>query len=211
MKVNEIFHSIQGESSYAGWPCVFVRLTGCNLRCRWCDTRYAYDEGEAYTVVEVMDRIRGYGCPLVEITGGEPLLQEDVYPLMDRLLEAGYNVLLETNGSLDASRVPRGVNRIIDIKCPASGMSDRIHWENLDHLRSTDEIKFVLCDRGDYEWAREVIKQYDLTHRATVLLSVVSNELSHQDAVKWMLEDRLKVRFQLQLHKAIWGPDRRGV
>lgn len=211
MKVVEIFHSIQGESSYAGWPCVFVRLTGCNLRCRWCDTKYAYGEGEPYTVVEVIDRIRGYGCPLVEVTGGEPLLQEDVYPLMDRLLEAGYDVLLETNGSLDVSRVPEGVNRIIDIKCPASGMSDRNHWENLSHLRSTDEIKFVVCDRGDYEWAREVIQRYDLANQGTVLLSVVSTGLFPRDVVKWMLKDRLKARFQLQLHKYIWEPDRRGV
>lgn len=211
MKVVEIFHSIQGESSYAGRPCVFVRLVGCNLRCRWCDTKYAYDKGEPYTVVEVMDRIRGYGCPLVEVTGGEPLLQEDVYPLMDRLLEAGYDVLLETNGSLDGSRVPKGVIRIIDIKCPASGMSDRMYWDNLSHLRSTDEIKFVVCDRRDYEWAREVIQRYDLANQGTVLLSVVSTELLPREVVQWMLEDRLKARFQLQLHKYIWEPDRRGV
>ena len=211
MKVNEIFYSIQGESSYAGWLCVFVRLTGCNLRCVYCDTRYAYEEGQERTVEEVMAEVKRHTCPLVEITGGEPMLQEEVYPLMEGLLSEGVRVLLETNGSLDLTQVDERVIRIIDVKCPGSGMSDRVYWPNLEHLRRSDELKFVLSDRRDYEWAKDVIARYELPLQCTVLLSAAFGQLSPRDVVHWMLEDHLNVRFQLQGHKILWNPERRGV
>jgi 7-carboxy-7-deazaguanine synthase len=212
LTINEIFHSIQGESTHAGRPCVFVRLTACDLRCTWCDTPYAFREGQKMTVDAVVDRVEQYGCPLVEVTGGEPLLQPDVYPLMERLLADGRTVMLETGGHLSVGGVPRGVIRIIDVKCPGSGESDRTHWPNLDALQPIDEVKFVIRDRTDYEFARAVAARYTLTDRcAAVLFSPVHGVLEAKDLAAWILADALTVRLQLQVHKYIWGADARGV
>ena len=212
LTINEIFHSIQGESTHAGRPCVFVRLTACDLRCSWCDTPYAFHEGRKMSLDEVVEEVRRYGCELVEITGGEPLLQADVYPLMQRLLEDGFSVMLETGGHRSVAAVPREVVRIIDVKCPGSGEAEQNHWPNLDALTPKDEVKFVIRDRADYEFAREVIARHDLGGRcAAILLSPVHGVLAPKDLAAWMLEDRLPVRLQLQAHKYIWGADVRGV
>lgn len=212
LTVNEIFHSIQGESSHAGRPCVFVRLTACDLRCSWCDTAYAFYEGTKMSVDEVVSAVNAYGCNVVEITGGEPLLQKDVYPLMDRLLRDGRTVLLETGGHLSVAAVPEGVVRVIDVKCPGSGESERNCWANLDSLRATDEIKFVIKDRPDYEYAREVCASHGLPGRcAAVLFSPVHGVLNPRDLAEWILADRLAVRLQLQAHKYIWDASTRGV
>ncbi|MHC4610839.1 MAG: radical SAM protein [Planctomycetota bacterium] len=211
LKINEIFHSIQGESTHAGLPCVFVRLTGCNLRCCWCDTAYAFHEGRALSVEDVLQRVAGYHCDVVEITGGEPLLQADAIPLMRELLRRGYRVLLETGGSLPIEQVPAGVRRIIDIKCPGSGESDRNRWENLDHLREGDELKFVLADRGDYGWAAEQIERRKLGNGRPLLFSPVHGRLDPAELARWVLEDGLPVRVQLQLHKILWPGVEQGV
>ena len=212
LTVNEIFYSIQGESSRAGCPCVFVRLTACDLRCVWCDTPYAFHEGLRMTVDEVAAAVERHDCPLVEITGGEPLLQEDVYPLMERLLSAGRSVMLETGGHRTIERVPAEVLKIVDVKCPGSGESHRVDWRNLDRLAPHDEVKFVVRDRADYEFARRVIQQHDLVHRAAaILLSPVHGELEPKTLSEWMLADHLPARLQLQLHKYIWPPGTRGV
>ena len=212
LTVNEIFHSIQGESTHAGRPCVFVRLTACDLRCSWCDTPYAFTEGRKMSLDEVVDRVREYGCDVVEITGGEPLLQKEVYPLMERLLHDGRTVMLETGGHLAADDVPAGVIRVMDVKCPGSGESAKVHWPNLDRLRSSDELKFVIRDRVDYDFAREVVARYDLLSRcAAVLFSPVHGVLDAKQLAEWILADRLPVRLQLQTHKYIWTPDTRGV
>ncbi len=212
LTINEIFFSVQGESTYAGEPCVFVRLTGCDLRCVWCDTTYAFHAGRKATVEEVVRSVGHHDCGLVEITGGEPLLQDDVYPLMDRLLALGKTVLLETGGHIGLSRVPREVVKIVDIKCPGSGECERNAWSNLSALGRRDEIKFVIKDRVDYEFARESVRERHLDQRGhRVLFSPVHGELAPQVLAAWLLEDRLAVRLQLQLHKLIWGPDARGV
>ncbi|MCH7521312.1 MAG: radical SAM protein [Candidatus Marinimicrobia bacterium] len=211
LKVNEIFHSIQGESSHAGRPCVFVRLTGCNLRCTWCDTEYAFYEGEDLTVDQVLERVAAYGCRLVEVTGGEPLMQPGAIELMGRLLKDGYEVLLETGGSLPIGRVPRDVIKIVDFKAPSSGMVKKNLWSILDDLAPQDEIKFVIGDRADYDWAKAALEQHDHLGRHTVLFSPVFGRLEPQTLSEWILGDRLPVRFQLQLHKIIWEPDLRGV
>lgn len=212
LTVNEIFHSIQGESTHAGRPCVFVRLTACDLRCSWCDTPYAFHEGEKMSVDEVLDRVRSYGCDLVEVTGGEPLLQKDVYPLMERLLADGRTVLLETGGHRDAADVPERVHRIIDVKCPASGEASKMHWPNLERLRPSDEVKFVIQDRADYEYAREIAAKYGLADRsAAMLFSPVHGVLDAKVLAAWMLADRVDARLQLQAHKYIWDPSTRGV
>jgi len=212
LTVNEIFHSIQGESTHAGQLCVFVRLTACDLRCTWCDTPYAFHEGRKMSVDEVVAAVESFGSPLVEITGGEPLLQDDVYPLMDRLLAAGRTVMLETGGHRPTTRVPASVLKIVDVKCPASGESSRNDWSNLERLERHDEVKFVVQDRGDYEFARDVIARYDLPSRvAAVLLSPVHGVLDPKSLSEWMLSDRLPARLQLQLHKYIWSPTTRGV
>jgi 7-carboxy-7-deazaguanine synthase len=212
LTINEIFHSIQGESTHAGRPCVFVRLTACDLRCSWCDTAYAFHEGRKMSVDEVIAAVDAHDCPLVEITGGEPLLQDDVYPLMDRLLAAGRTVMLETGGHRPITRVPAAVVKIVDVKCPASGESDKNDWNNLDALAPHDEVKFVIQDRGDYEFARDVIARRGLTSRAAaVLMSPVHSVLDPKTLSEWILADRLAVRLQLQLHKFIWTPTTRGV
>ena len=212
LTINEIFHSIQGESTHTGRPCVFVRLTACDLRCSWCDTPYAFHQGRKVSVEEAVSEVRAYGCGLVEITGGEPLLQRDVYPLMDTLLRQGHEVLIETGGHLSVADVPAAVARIIDVKCPGSGEARRNHWPNLDALRPRDEIKFVIRDRVDYEYARDVVARYDLPSRvAAVLFSPVHGVLAPAELAAWILADKLAVRLQLQAHKYIWGAETRGV
>src|ERR1700730_13687695 len=212
LTVNEIFYSIQGESTRAGRPCVFVRLTACDLRCSWCDTPYAFHEGQKRSVAEVVAAVERYGCPLVEITGGEPLLQEEVYELMDRLLALVRTVLLETGGHRPVTRVPAAVLKIVDIKCPGSGEAAKNDWSNLDRLAPHDEIKFVVQDRVDYEFARDVIARHDLASRAAaVLMSPVHGVLDPKTLSEWMLADRLPARLQLQLHKYIWPANTRGV
>jgi 7-carboxy-7-deazaguanine synthase len=212
LTVNEIFYSIQGESTRAGEPCVFVRLTACDLRCSWCDTPYAFYEGRKMSIADVVAAVDRHGCRLVEITGGEPLLQEDVYPLMDRLLEDGRTVMLETGGHRPITRVPHDVVKIVDVKCPGSGEADRNDWGNLERLARHDEVKFVINDRADYEYARAVITRYDLPRRtAAILLSPVHGALDPKTLSEWMLADRVPARLQLQLHKYIWTPDTRGV
>ncbi len=212
LTVNEIFYSIQGESTRAGQPCVFVRLTACDLRCSWCDTPYAFHEGSKMSVDDVIARVEGYGCGLVEITGGEPLLQADVYPLMERLLAAGRTVMLETGGHRSIERVPRDVRKIVDVKCPGSGESGKNDWANLSRLAPHDEVKFVIADRRYYEFARDVISRYDLGSRAAaVLLSPVHGALEPRLLSEWILADRLPARLQLQIHKYIWEPHTRGV
>jgi 7-carboxy-7-deazaguanine synthase len=212
LTVNEIFYSIQGESTRAGRPCVFVRLTACDLRCSWCDTPYAFHEGKKMSIDEVVAAVRRYRCELVEITGGEPLLQEDVYELMDRLLAGEGTVMLETGGHRPITRVPQAVVKIVDIKCPGSGEADKNDWTNLDRLARHDEVKFVIADRADYEFARQAIARHDLPSRtAAILFSPVHDVLAPKTLSEWILEDRLPVRLQLQLHKFIWPPDTRGV
>jgi 7-carboxy-7-deazaguanine synthase len=212
LTVNEIFHSIQGESTYAGTPCVFVRLTACDLRCSWCDTSYAFHDGRKMSVDEVMAEVERYACGVVEVTGGEPLLQQDVYPLMCRLLQSGKTVLLETGGHRSIAAVPPGVIRIMDVKCPGSGETGRMDWENLQRLTAADQVKFVLKDRADYEFARDVVRRESLVGRVSaVLFSPVHGVLDARQLAEWMLADRLPVRLQLQAHKYIWSPDTRGV
>jgi 7-carboxy-7-deazaguanine synthase len=212
LTINEIFHSIQGESTHTGRPCVFVRLTACDLRCSWCDTPYAFTEGKKMSIDDVVARVEGYGCDLVEITGGEPLLQRDVYPLMEQLLASGKTVMVETGGHLSIKDVPSPVIRIMDVKCPGSGESGKNHWENLTLLGSQDEVKFVIRDRTDYQYARDVVVRHGLIDRtAAVLFSPVHGVLPAKDLAAWILADRLPVRLQLQAHKYIWGADTRGV
>ena len=212
LTVNEIFYSIQGESTYAGRPCVFVRLTACDLRCTWCDTPYSFHEGRKRPLDDVLAEVEGYDCPLVEVTGGEPLLQDEVYPLMQGLLERGRTVLIETGGHRSTERVPEQVITILDVKCPGSGEAHRNDWSNLDRLRPHDEVKFVIKDRADYEYARDVITRHDLARRASaVLLSPVHGVLDPQRLSEWVLAEKLPVRLQLQLHKYIWDPGTRGV
>jgi len=210
--LNEIFYSVQGESTYAGRPCVFVRLTACDLRCSWCDTPYAFHEGSKRPLDEILAEVDRFDCPLVEVTGGEPLLQEDVYPLMQGLLDRGKTVLLETGGHRSTERVPAAVVTIVDVKCPASGEAARMDWSNLDRLRPHDEVKFVVNDRADYEYARSVIERYDLSRRASAIhLSPVHGVLNPRELSEWVLADRLPARVQLQLHKYIWDAHTRGV
>jgi 7-carboxy-7-deazaguanine synthase len=212
LTINEIFHSIQGESTHTGRPCVFVRLTACDLRCSWCDTPYAFTEGSKMSIDAVVARVEQYGCDLVEITGGEPLLQREVYPLMRQLLGSGRTVMVETGGHHSIKDVPPEVIRIVDVKCPGSGESERNHWENLTLLTTRDEVKFVLKDRTDYEFARDIVRRHDLASRtAAVLFSPVHDVLAAKELAAWILEDRLPVRLQLQAHKFIWSPDTRGV
>ena len=212
LTINEIFHSIQGESTHAGRPCVFVRLTACDLRCRWCDTPYAFHEGRKMSVDEVVADVEARGCPVVEVTGGEPLLQADVYPLMQRLLDAGKTVLIETGGHRSIAQVPAGVVRIMDVKCPGSGEAARNDWSNLALLTATDEVKFVIADRVDYEFARDIVGREHLIGRvAAVLFSPVHGELDAKQLAEWVIADRLAVRVQLQMHKYIWSPETRGV
>ncbi len=212
LTINEIYFSIQGESTWAGQPCVFVRLTFCNLRCNYCDTAYAFYEGEKKSIDQVLADVAKFDCPLVEITGGEPLLQKNVLPLMSALAEAGKTVLLETSGAHDISQVDPRVHRIMDLKTPGSGECDRNLWPNLDHLTERDEVKFVISSRADYEWCRAQLRTYNLAARCrAVLFSPVFGRIEPRQIVEWILVDALPVRFQLQMHKFIWPPQNRGV
>jgi 7-carboxy-7-deazaguanine synthase len=212
LRVNEIFASIQGESTWAGRPCVFVRLTGCNLRCTWCDTAYAFYEGQQMEVPAIVKKVAGYGYDLVEITGGEPLLQKGVHALFEALLAQGRTVMVETSGERDLSVVDPRIVKIMDLKCPGSGECQRNRWSNLEWLTARDEVKFVIADRGDYEWARAVTRDHSLSARVNaVLMSPVFDALQPAMLAAWILEDRLPVRMQLQMHKHIWSPTARGV
>jgi 7-carboxy-7-deazaguanine synthase len=212
LTVFEIYLSVQGESTHVGRPCVFVRLAACDLRCRWCDTPYAFTGGRKMTIDEVVGEAEKYRTPLVEITGGEPLLQRDVYPLMERLLERGHGVMLETGGHIPIDEVPDPVIAIVDVKCPGSGEADQMHWPNLEQLSPHDEVKFVIADRADFDYAAAVVEKYSLPGRAAaVLFSPVHGELEPATLAAWILESRLPVRLQIQAHKYIWSPEARGV
>lgn len=210
LKVNEIFYSLQGESTMMGRPCVFARLTGCNLRCVYCDTKNAYENGIMMSVDQVVRAVTKYDCPMVMITGGEPLMQESSYTLIDKLLDAGYQVMLETNGTQDIQRIPEGVMSVVDFKCPSSGESDKILYSNIDFLTPTDNAKFVIGDRADYEWASDLIFDYGLVELCEVLMSPVHGSIEPQTLAEWILKDHMPVRLQLQLHKLLWGAEVEG-
>jgi 7-carboxy-7-deazaguanine synthase len=212
LTVNEIYLSVQGESTHVGRPCTFVRLTACDLRCSWCDTTYAFSGGRKMSVDEVMAEVERLGCRLVEITGGEPLLQREASDLMQKMIDSGYEVLLETGGHVPLDDVPDEVRVIVDVKCPGSGEADRMHWPNLDSLSATDEVKFVIKDRHDFDYARVIVVRHRLYERAgAVLFSPVHGVLDPAALAQWILEARLPVRLQLQMHKYIWGADAKGV
>ena len=211
MRVTEIFFSIQGESSYAGWPCVFIRLTGCPLRCTWCDTAYAFYGGTERSIESVLAEVEDYGCSLVEITGGEPLAQSEVHDLITALADRGHRVLIETSGAMDIASVDQRAILIMDLKCPGSGMQENNRWANLPLLKAQDEIKFVIKDHADYDWAARTVREHGLADRHTVLFSPVFGELDPLALAEWILADRLPVRYQLQMHKLIWPPATRGV
>jgi 7-carboxy-7-deazaguanine synthase len=209
--IHEVYRSIQGESTFAGLPCVFVRLAVCDARCVWCDTPHAFNQGQLWTIDDVIRRVRRESCRLVEITGGEPLLQDEVYPLMTQLGDLGLTVLLETSGAHDVSRVDRRVHIIMDLKCPDSGECAGNHWPNLDALKPSDQIKFVIASRRDFDWTVATIREHRLDMRFTVLLSPVFRALTLVELAAWLLGSGLHVRMQLQLHKYIWDPQARGV
>jgi len=212
LDVSEIFKSIQGESTWAGIPCTFVRLAGCNLRCTYCDTTYAYDGGSRMSVRSILDRCDALGCDLVEVTGGEPLAQSECPTLVSCLIDNGYTVLVETNGTLPISSLPAEAIKIMDVKCPGSGMCGKTDESNLDAIAPSDEVKFVIADRADFEWARDKVARHDLSKRCNaVLFSPAFGTLDAATLASWILEDRLNVRLQVQLHKYIWPPDQRGV
>ena len=211
IKINEIYLSVQGESTHTGLPCIFVRLTGCNLRCSWCDTAYAFHEGTNMSIDEILQKVESFGIHLIEITGGEPLMQDNVYTLMRRLIEKGYKVMLETGGSISLERVPKDVIKIMDLKCPGSGEQEKNNLDNLKLLVPHDEVKFVILDKKDYEWSRDIIKKFKINETAHILLSPVFDKLELKEMVKWILEDRLPVRLQTQLHKIIWDKNKIGV
>jgi len=211
LTINEIFHSVQGESRHAGRPCVFVRLTHCNLRCTWCDTAYAFEEGSDMPVGAILERVAAYGTPYVLVTGGEPLLQDGVHDLIGELCDRGFEVAVETGGSLDLAPLDRRAMVVMDLKCPGSGMGGRNRLENIEILKPGDEVKFVVADRADYEWSRGMIERHRLAGRCGVLLSPVHGTLHPRHLAEWILADRLPVRLQLQIHKFIWPPDARGV
>lgn len=212
LKVNEIFYSIQGESTKAGLPCIFIRLTYCNIRCVYCDTEYAFYEGRDMTIDEIINDIKKYNCSFVEVTGGEPLVQESVHELMKVLCDNKYSVMLETGGSLPIENVDKRVKIIMDLKTPYSKMEKKNRYENISYLKPIDEVKFVIGSREDYEWAKNKISEHDLLNKAEqVLLSPVFDKVENIELAKWILEDNLNVRFQLQMHKYIWHPEERGV
>jgi 7-carboxy-7-deazaguanine synthase len=211
MKVCEIFASIQGESSYAGMPCTFIRLTGCNLRCSYCDTSYAYFEGRELSEDEILREVQHAGIDLVEITGGEPLLQYEVFQLIRRLLDENYEILIETNGSQCINEIDKRAIVVLDIKTPGSGMSGEMDFSNLDSIRSSDEIKFVITNREDYEWSKEIIQKHKLLGKCHLLFSPAFGILPPENLARWMIDDRLKIRLNLQLHKYIFSSEQRGI
>ena len=211
LKVNEIYYSIQGESSLSGLPCIFIRLTYCNLRCDYCDSEYAFYEGEDYTVKEILQKIKKYNCNLVEVTGGEPLLQSECIELLNQLNKNKYDVMLETSGSLPIKDVPENVKKIIDFKCPSSNMKHKNLWEIIDDISKHDEVKFVIGDKNDFKWALNKIKTYDLEEKCSILFSSVFDKIEYQKVVEWILNSNINARFQLQIHKHIWKKEKRGV
>lgn len=211
LKINEIYHSIQGESTYAGLPCVFVRLTGCNLRCTYCDTEYAFYEGMDYTIDEIVKEVKKFNCKLVEVTGGEPLIQKECNTLMKTLCDEGFSVLLETAGNMPIEEIDERVKIIMDLKCPSSKMMDKNLYDNIGHLKKGDEVKFVIGNREDYDWSKKTLNKYSLNDKCAVLFSCVFNELEQLTLVNWILEDKLDVRYQMQMHKYIWHSETRGV
>jgi len=213
LRVNEIFYSIQGESTFAGFPCIFIRLTGCNLRCTYCDTTYAYEEGDDIPLDSILTTVKKFDCRLIEVTGGEPLIQNETPDLIAALIENGYTVLLETNGSQDISTVDTRCIRIVDIKCPSSGMDNKNYWKNLDYITPNDQLKFVIAHRIDYLYAKKVLDDAAIKRRKKLLInfSPVFNEIDLKDLAEWILADNLPVRLQIQLHKYIWGEHTKGV
>lgn len=212
LKINEIYLSVQGESSKAGLPCVFIRLTYCNLRCTYCDTEYAFYEGKDYSLEQIIEKVKEYDCRLVEVTGGEPLVQdEECRLLMKKLCDEGFEVMIETGGSLPIKEIDKRVIIIMDLKCPSSGMLKKNRYENINYLKQNDEVKFVISDRDDYNWTKTIIEEYELDKKCNILLSVVFGKLEPVILVNWMLEDKLWARFQLQMHKFIWQPETKGV
>ena len=211
LKINEIYYSIQGEGTKAGFPCVFVRLTFCNLRCTYCDTEFAFYEGKDFSIEDIIQEIRVYNCSLVEITGGEPLFQDESYSLMKQLADEGFEVLLETGGSLPIKNIDKRVKIIMDLKTPSSGMLKKNFYENINYLKNEDEVKFVIGSREDYLWSKEMVEKYALDKKFSVLFSVVFGKRLPVDLVNWILKDKLNVRFQLQMHKFIWKPEERSV
>ncbi|MFQ5580747.1 MAG: radical SAM protein [Nitrospiria bacterium] len=211
MKINEIFKSIQGESSYAGLPCVFVRTTGCHLRCRWCDTSYAFHKGLEYSVESILQVVRSFGCRLVELTGGEPLLQEESPLLVKALLDEGFQVLVETSGSIPIKQIDSRAVIVMDIKCPGSGMGHAMLWDNLKYLKDRDEVKFVLADRADYDWAKGILKEHPVLQSNIVYFSPVFDQMPARELAEWILEEKLPVRFQLQMQKYIWDAVMKGI
>lgn len=211
LKINEIYYSLQGESTHSGRPCVFIRLTHCNLRCSYCDTEYAFYDGTEMLLSDIVEMVKSYDCPLVEVTGGEPLIQKNVLPLMRELCDIGFEVLLETAGHMDISATDPRVKRIMDIKCPSSGESEKILWENIDYLKNEDEVKFVVGRQEDLEFAKEIIEKYKIYNRCPVIISPVFNKLYNLEIAEWILQNHLPVRMQIQLHKVIWETTARGV
>ena len=217
LRVTEIFHSIQGESTWAGVPCTFVRLTGCPLRCVWCDTEYSFHGGEKMMLDDIIARVDAIGTPVVEVTGGEPLIHRNAFTLVQRLVEKGYTVLVETSGAVDVAPLDARACKIMDLKCPGSGEVEKNLWSNLDHLTERDELKFVISNRADYEWARNVVREKGLDRRVlagtlrAILFSPVWDAVDFRELAEWILEDQLPVRYQIQMHKIIWGPTTTGV
>jgi len=211
LEINEIFYSIQGESTNTGLPCVFIRLTGCNIRCDYCDTEYAFYQGKNFSIEEIMEKVKSYNCKLVELTGGEPLLQKGSLNLMEMLADEGFDVMLETNGSLDISQVDERVKIILDLKGPSSKMKDKNRYENVTFLKNSDEVKFIIADKKDFYWAKSMVEKYELDKKAIVLFSPSFGNIAMEKLVNWILEENMNVRFQMQIHKYIWNPNMRGV
>ena len=211
LKINEIFYSIQGESSYTGLPCIFIRLTYCNLRCSYCDTEYAFYDGKDISIDDILSEIKKYPTDLVMVTGGEPLIQDYCINLMEKLIAENYSVMLETSGSMKLNKVPKKVIKIVDFKCPSSDMMEKNDWQILSDIQKQDEIKFVIGNKKDYDWSKKMITKYKLNELCPVLFSPVYNVMSIQDLSEWILKDGIKVRLQSQLHKHIWGPETKGV
>ena len=211
LKINEIYYSIQGESSYSGLPCVFIRLTYCNLRCSYCDTEYAFYEGKDLEIKQILKEVNSYKCNLIEITGGEPLLQKNCITLIDELEKNNKKVLIETSGSLSIKNISKNTHIILDLKCPSSNMKNKNLWENLNYIKKTDEIKFVVGDKIDYDWSKKIIKKYDLENKCLLLMSPVYDKIDKEKIISWILKDNLNIRFQIQLHKEIWDKNKKGV
>ena len=211
LKINEIYYSLQGESTHSGCPCIFIRLTYCNLRCSYCDTEYAFYDGKDMEITDIMSEIKRWDCNLVEVTGGEPLFQDECIDLLNELVNSNYEVMLETGGSLSISDVPKKVVKIVDFKCPSSGMVKKNLWSIVDDLQAHDEVKFVIGNREDFDWAKDRITEYSLDKICTLLFSPTFGEIDPQQIVEWILDENLPVRMQLQMHKMIWSPEEKGV